>query len=67
VKLFLSFLAIRKALTKCYNSLKIPVKKFLNKRGYSPLKALKIVDELFLFCSGHCLETPSIDVFFSSN
>jgi len=34
--------------------------------GYSPLKPPKIFG-LFLLCSGHSLETPSIDVFFSSD
>jgi len=31
------------------------------------MQVLKIVDKLFLFCSGPCLETPSFDVFFSSH
>jgi len=35
--------------------------------GYSPLKALKIVNGLFLLCSGHCLEITSMAVFFSSD
>jgi len=38
--------------------------------GYSPLKARKIVDGLlgfFYFVSGHCLETQSMDVFFSND
>jgi len=35
--------------------------------GYSLQKALKFVDGLFLLCSRHCLETPSIVVFFSND
>jgi len=35
--------------------------------GYSPLKVLKIVNGLFLLSSRHCLESPNIVVFFSSD
>jgi len=70
----MSFLTIRRTLTKRCHSLEKPedtggkVSATREKTsGYSPLKVLKIVDWLFLLCSRHCLETPSIVVFFSSD
>jgi len=55
---------------KHWNSLKILVERFCYKEkmlGYLVLQMLKIDDSLFLLCSGYCLETPSIVVFFSSD
>jgi len=43
------------------------VSEFLSNKEDAYTTLPKIVDGLFLLCSGHCLEYPSFDVFFNSD